>query len=353
LIRTNEPEGDRAGTERSVVLTSSPVDYGLTEAETIAHEVHAPRPDGFDAFWGLLREEVSVLSTAWQGRVDDGVTDVVIPSIRSVRVTARVTVPEAPVQGVVVTTHGSSAPDHLEDAPARWIESGLATVALRVRGYPPSTHDTDDLRDGWILRDIEDAESWIVRGAAADVMQAVRCARRHFGDGVPLALHGHSLGGGLAVIAAAQLEPLGLDVARLVIALPTFGAWRWRRDRYCNGSGALVNELLISLREDASRLLGTLDLFDAVHHARAITRPTLCKLAQRDDVVPAPSAAAVYNAIASPRKWRFVTQFGHYDGGVSDARRHVLFERCEREFLHPARDPEAVGAAIPEMDSPT
>ena len=64
-----------------------------------------------------------------------------------------------------MTTHGSSAPEHLEDAPARWIESGLATVALRVRGYPPSTHDTDDLREDWILRDIEDAESWIVRGA--------------------------------------------------------------------------------------------------------------------------------------------------------------------------------------------
>ena len=66
-----------------------------------------------------------------------------------------------------------------------------------------------------------------------------------------------------------------------------------------------------------------------------------------DDVVPAPSAAAVFNGLASPRAWRFVTRFGHYDGGVADARRHVLFARLHPSFADPAVDPEE---AVAEAD---
>jgi hypothetical protein len=110
---------------------------------------------------------------------------------------------------------------------------------------------------------------------------------------------------------------------------------------------ALVTMIVPSLRgDDQQELLSVLDLLDAVHHARAATCPVLCKLALRDDVVPAPSAAAVFNALASPQNWAFWTRFGHYDGGIADARRHELFERVHPAFADPVLEAARVVGEI-------
>jgi cephalosporin-C deacetylase-like acetyl esterase len=258
---------------------------------------------------------------------------------------------------VVVTSHGyTGGPEVFEDEPEPWTARGLATVRVRVRGYPPSTIDMPDLRGDWIMHKpplrLDVAEAWIVRGAVADVMQAVRCASAHFGEDVPLALHGESLGGGLATIAAAQLARMNASPARLMLAMPTFGDWRWRATRYCNGSGGQMNVLLDVLRgDDRARLLEGLLLYDAALHAADITVPTLVRLATMDDVVPAPTAAAIFNAIASVEKWRFITCFGHFDGGIADARRYAVFERAAVEFADSAMSPaEAVRPLLAGME---
>ena len=160
---------------------------------------------------------------------------------------------------------------------------------------------------------------------------------------MPVTLHGESLGGGLAAIAAAQLSLMNAAPARLILALPSLGDWRWRALRYCNGAGGQINILLDALRgEDRDNLLRGLLLYDAALHARHIAAPTLAKLATCDDVVPAPSAAAIYNAIASTQKWRFVTRFGHFEGGLADARRHAIFERMQVDFAEPDGSPDQV-----------
>ncbi len=101
--------------------------------------------------------------------------------------------------------------------------------------------------------------------------------------------------------------------------------------------------LLDSWRGDRrDDLLQSLLLFDAVLHAKIIECPVLCKLAHRDDVVPAPSAAAVYNAIGSNLKWIFTTKYGHFDGGLSDLRRHGLFERLHPKFADSREDPQTL-----------
>jgi cephalosporin-C deacetylase-like acetyl esterase len=89
-------------------------------------------------------------------------------------------------------------------------------------------------------------------------------------------------------------------------------------------------------------------LFDAAHHAAGVTIPVLCKLAERDDVVPAPSAAAVFHGLASPRKWSFVVPYGHFDGGLAAARRHVTFERLLARFLEPQESAEAIAGSFGE-----
>jgi len=324
-------------------VISAPEDYGLSAEQTLAHRAEVEPPADFESFWADFREAVQSRPVRWTGRLDERINEVIIPSLRDVRVVARVSLPPSAPTGVVVTTHGSAAPEVFPDEPEPWLEYGLVTVRLRVRGFPPSTMDVDDCRADWILHGIEAADAWILRGATGDLVQAVRCARAAFGADIPIGIHGESFGGGLAVLAAAQLRALDEPVFRMAVGQPTFGDFPWRIGRYCNGMGGQINALLDVYRDDArDRVLHTLSLFDACLHARQIECPVLCKLARRDDTVPAPSAAAVYHEIASKRTWRFETAFGHFDGGLADARRHALFERLYPRFLDPRCEPERV-----------
>ncbi|QKK09594.1 MAG: hypothetical protein HND58_16435 [Planctomycetota bacterium] len=101
-------------------------------------------------------------------------------------------------------------------------------------------------------------------------------------------------------MAAAQTPHDWLRIDRLAIGLPTFGDWSWRLEdpeRMAFGSGAELRALLRSLGPDAAaEARETLRLCDAAVHAKKVRAATLCKLALRDEVVPAPSAAAVFNA---------------------------------------------------------
>ena len=325
-------------------MLSQPEDYGLTAEETLAQRVSGVPPGDFDAFWSEFREEAESLPRIWRNAVDpDEPSEVIVPSVRSVRIVARVSCPpgrQADYRGGVITSHGSGAEASFPRAPEPWCEHGLVTVRLRVRGYPPSTWDLPDCRSDWILRGIETPETWILRGAVADVIQCFRGLRAWLGDDRPIGLHGESLGGGLAVMAAAQLAAMGDPPHRLVAGLPSFGNWTWRAGRYCGGTGALVNEFLISMREDAEFLLERMGLLDAAHHAPRVTCPTLVKLAERDDVVPAPSAASIANALPPDQLWRWITRYGHFEGGIADLRRHALFERMHPGFLDPTRSPD-------------
>jgi len=327
-------------------VISAPEDYGLSEAETLSHTVSGKPPRGFDAYWHETREAIESMPVSFRGTIDGPINEVVFESWRAVRIVGRLMLPEhhatGSLRGAVITTHGYEADDGFPDEQEPWTDSGLATLRLRIRGYPPSTLDVPDLRDDWILHGIESPETWIVRGAVVDLMQAYRCLRRRVGPACPISLHGESFGGGLAVIAAAQLAAMGDPPARLAIALPSFGDWRWRRERYCNGAGGQINAMLKAMRADADRIMQTLLYGDACFHARKITIPTLCKLALRDDVVPAPAAAAVFNALQSPVKARLVTPFGHFDGGLANARQHLAFERAHPLFLDPDRPPEDI-----------
>jgi len=325
-------------------MISAPETYGFSPEETLAHTAGQDRPAGFDAYWAEFREAVASHKPHLCGTINDEANPVWFESLRNVRISGRLTMPEARPSGAVVALHGYETPDEIPGDDEPWTPLGLATLRLRVRGFPPSVEDTGDLRGGWILHRIESPESWIVRGAVADVVQACRCLRRRLGGDVPVMIHGESLGGGLAVIAAAQLAHLGEPPSRLVIGLPSLGDWRWRFGRYCNGAGALVNRMLDTFRDEADAVLERLRLLDAAIHAPDADSPVLCKLAMQDDVVPAPTAAAVYNALGSEKKWRFVTRYGHYDGGIANARRHALFERLHPAFLNPAREPGEVMA---------
>ncbi|MGI9013460.1 MAG: acetylxylan esterase [Phycisphaerales bacterium] len=319
-------------------MLSEPEDYGLTAAQTLEHRLADDTvPNGFDAFWAETCEALSSHPASFRKAGSSGIVQ--FESFRSVRINGRLTVPEGAVDAVIITSHGyGNVADDFAEQPVIASAPGAALLEVRVRGYPPSIEEIGDLRDGWIMHRIESAQTWIVRGAVCDIMQAARCARTRFGNDVAIFLHGESLGAGLAVMAAAQLARLNIAVDRLVIGLPSLGDWRWRAGRYCNGAGGEINPLIESFRQESRAFIERLCLLDAALHGRFVSCPALCKLAQRDDVVPAPSAAAVYHSLGSDEKWRFVTRYGHFDGGIADARRHVVFDQLISSALDPQQD---------------
>jgi cephalosporin-C deacetylase len=163
-----------------------------------------------------------------------------------------------------------------------------------------------------------------------------------------VSIAGEGLGGGLAVIAAAQLSRLGDAPARLVASLPDLGDWPWRVERFCSGPGGLINMVMASWREHGPDLLRILRLYDAALHAADASGPALFHLAARDDVVPAPTAAAVANAWSRPDPARFVTRYGHYDGGLSDGRRRARIPLITANFIDPTRAPAVPADVRPD-----
>ncbi|MCA9311689.1 MAG: acetylxylan esterase [Phycisphaerales bacterium] len=331
--------------------TDGPRDFGFNARETLAFVLDSTPPPGFTQYWSRWRDIVwskpATLSPATsEAHTRHGATHVVA-SLGDVQVGCRVSgAAPGSARGVVITSHGYGPPDTPMDDRDPWTSrDGMAVIKVRLRGFPGSDVETGDLTAapyGHICTGLEGDDpmlTWAVSGSVADLLNVFRAARLLYGREIPISIHGESYGGGIGVVAASQI--FGDDhVHRLALGVPTLGGWRWRLEqRVTAGAGwdmARFIESHPALRERTTELLA---LFDAVVHARRVVCPVLCKLALRDEVVPAPTAAAVFNALGSDpgRKWRFVTDYGHFDGGMDDLRRHVEFERLIGEFLDPAR----------------
>ncbi|MCC6428038.1 MAG: acetylxylan esterase [Phycisphaerales bacterium] len=344
-----------------------PEDFGLSAIQTLAHVGRTAPSWRHGAFWNAWDKAVAGIApgirpiTAASTDNTDPTASHQFESLRHVRIGALLVEPPhgTPVRAGVVAMHGDGRIGPLAGERERWewlASRGVATLAIRVRGFPGSALDTGCVSDapaGWICHGLEaliaaedappstQVTMWIVPEAIADVVNAARALARWMGGGQPVYLHGESLGGGLAVLAAARTARQG-TFARLAIGHPTLGDWLWRlqqKGAIAAGTGSHIRELFANHQEHAEKFVDSLLLADSVVHATSVCIPTLCKLAHRDDVVPAPSAAAVYNALACApgEKWRFITPYGHFDGGIRNARRHAIFDRAVDAFLDPSR----------------
>jgi cephalosporin-C deacetylase-like acetyl esterase len=347
-----------------------PDDFGLSPIATLAHVGEPTRSIRHGSFWktwnaGVLADtpRLTPRDYATSDPSDPSATHEFV-SCRNVRIGCSLLMPrERPRAGVVVL-HGYDNVPSLAQSCEDWAElpgRGVAVLIIRVRGYAGSCADVPQMVQhaghhgggDWITHGLEIPMSdrgfgcdWSFSYGAADVVNACRALRTALNAPIsraPIFMYGESFGGALAVIAASQLAELE-EPARLVLGLPTLGDWPWRLSLPENVRGSSAGERVRRFIEDHAALRGdvitTLRVFDAAVHARRITCPTLCKLATRDDVVPAPAAAAVFNALGSDPglKWRFVTQYGHFDGGLTDLRRHALFTRVAADFLDPSRE---------------
>lgn len=335
-----------------------PEDYGLTPEQTLIQVAPSCPPAGFVQLWQPWRDRVWASDASFRPlrsgeSLECGAAGVshIVESVGHVRLGCRISMPQSgDVRAVVVTTHGYHMPaeEPISDT-SPWSDRPLAVIKLRVRGYPGSQLDTGDLTarpEGYAAIGLEVPGASILFDAVADLVNTVRAARARFGAKVPIYLHGESFGAGLAIVAASML-PRALAPARLVIGVPTLGWWSWRlAHKAFVGAGHDIAESIARHRERAEAMMESLGMLDAVVHGRRVTGAALCKVAERDEVVPAPTAAAIYNALGSDpgRKWRFVTRFGHFDGGLADLRRHALFERLAGAFLDPTENLDALMA---------
>ncbi len=354
-------------------MNELPSDFGMGAVETYAHVGDpTPAPD-HSVFWNAWFERLAQESPVLNARSAEDPTDPSAThefvSTHGVRIGCRLITPakDVPVRASLVTVHGYSTPETLEQEDRRWsavCDKGVAVLAIRLRGYPGSrtnmhggAFDLDASDPSWITTGFADYQhkDWVLPDALADVCNAVRVMRNAllgrdardlepWLEGEPrhpdIYLHGRSLGGGLATIAASQLSGRMLGrpiVDRLALEVPSLGAWNWRLKHSNAGLSARFKSILDAYPDRREELIHRLRLMDAVVHGRKVRVPTLAMLAQRDEVAPAPTAAAVFNAIDSDPgyKWRFCVPCGHVDGDIATNRRMVVFKDVMRDFFDP------------------
>ncbi|MCC6833324.1 MAG: acetylxylan esterase [Thermoleophilia bacterium] len=352
---------------------TEPDDFGLSAAATLAHVAACAAPGGFGGFWSLWQQGVQAAPSrlnefrAPSPDSTDASATHWIESVGHVRIGCRVIEPPrgTAVRAGLLTLHAYRNPIPLSGEDDDWeglARRGVLVVALRLRGYAGSRMDCGDFTSeagGWISRGLsnfgdrpQDLLDWSLPQGVADVAVASRALRAELdhrgGAGLPLMLHGWSFGGGMAVMGAAQLSAMDAGrarVHRLAVALPSLGDWAWRLGMGSraarDGAGADVRATVVASAAREAELAARLALLDAVFHARHVACPTLALLALRDETVPAPSAAAVFNALATDpgERWRFLAPYGHFDGGIRNARRQAMFPACRDDFLDPSRRP--------------
>ncbi|MCA9288670.1 MAG: acetylxylan esterase [Phycisphaerales bacterium] len=350
-----------------------PDDFGMSAAATLARVASVSMPGWAASLWQHWQQQVKAAPcrlNEFRGRspdASDASATHWVESVGHVRLGCRVVEPRrgAAVRGGLVALHGYVPGMPLSGEEDEWqgpADRGVLVVAMRVRGFAGSRIDCGDYTgadggeaNGWISRGLAtevrkgaDAMDFVLAQGIADVVCVLRAVRheltRRAGAGAPLMVHGPSFGGGLAVLAAAQgslLNGSAVRVDRLVVEHPSLGDWAWRLrmgERAARaGIGADVWGTMRAMADRAEAMGQMLSAFDAVGHARHVLAPCLAMLAARDETVPAPTAAAIVNGLSTDpgQRWRFLTPYGHFDGGLRNERRRALFAACRDDFLDP------------------
>lgn len=337
-----------------------PDSFGLGPLATLAHVAPSALSPGHALYWGswtegLYARRPALLPVRSPDPTDPGATHE-FESWRHVRIGVRLIEPAGgrlARAGALILHDADHVPPFDDDA-TQWAdlaEQDVTVMLLRVRGMAGSRQDLPvwPADQPWLtigleapVEDPRAGTGWILEGAVADVANAIRALRRHLGRDVrsgraPVYLYGEGLGAGLALVAHSQLSRED-QTDRMALATPMLADWDWTLPRVQVGPMHDVRDFITRVPWLEERIETTLRYFDAALHARRVRCPVLCRLALRDEVAPAPAAAAAYNALgtAPGRKWRFVTRYGHFDGGVVESRRQETFLRLLRRFFDPA-----------------
>jgi alpha-beta hydrolase superfamily lysophospholipase len=183
--------------------------------------------------------------------------------------------PAGPVRGTAIVFHGNAGHAGQRELYASALTPlGLRVILAEYPGYGP--------RDGAVGE----------QNLVADAEQTVALAHRRYG--APLLLIGESLGAGVVAAAGARQRD---RTAGLLLITP------W--DQLANVAAHHYPWLPVKW------LLH--DRYDSATHLASFRRPVLVVVAERDTIVPARFGAALYEALADPKRLTVVQAAEHND----------------------------------------
>lgn len=299
-------------------------------------------PWDFDQFWAATRGRVldvrAELVTARQQSPRAGLSHdkLSFKSLGHVPVAGYLLTHDvAEPRPLVIHSHGYNAQ---YDVMLNWANTGCHVMGIDFRGFGRSPQ-IPLARGGYILTGIESPQKSILRGAVADLLQAIETARTLLSWRVSsITLYGFSFGGAIALMAGSLEKNLDL----IVVGQPTLG-WHSERLRLSTaGSSAEINRFLAEHPGERDAAMKTLDYFDTLHFAARTTTPTFVGVGLDDDVVPSRSVIAVTNNVATPQLELRILPVAH-----SVDPRESLWSRFDDEWLALTRNglPADFGAA--------
>ncbi len=301
-------------------------------------------PDDFDAFWaGQMAEnpvqpaEFRLVPTA---STFADVFDVTFTGAGGAPIQAWLTVPhegvpDAPVIVEYVGYNGGRG-DPLEWL--TWPSAGYPHLVMDSRGQGGGwrTADTSDPGDlgapstnGFLTRGIADPHTHYYARLFIDAARAVDATRQHpscAGRGVVAC--GGSQGGALA-LAAAHLNPA---VDAVLPSVPFLAHIRRAAEITAAKPYSELAEYCAVRPAEVDQVFRTLSYFDVVNHARRIDRPALFAVGLLDEITPASTVFAAFNAYGGTKEMAVYPFNGHEGGGITHL--HAQLDFLSRDPRH-------------------
>lgn len=244
---------------------------------------------------------------------------------------------------VVVQYVGYSGGRGMVNQDTKWAQAGYAHFMMDTRGQgwggtrgdTPDPHGSagDVAFAGLMTRGIGHPDDYYYRRVYVDAFRAVEAAQSHPAvDPSRVVLHGISQGGGMVVATAGLVAGRLEGVVAALPDVPFLQDFPRAIDITPRGPYPEIAGFLARHREKYESALEVLNYFDGVNLARWAAVPALYSAALMDDVCPASTVFASYNAYGadagSPAKDIEVYRFNNHEGGQEQQWiRQLLFLR--------------------------
>lgn len=284
---------------------------GYSEKELLAMTAPGTEPADFKEFWQDVYQQAMALSTKvkmreiWSPEPDVKCYELRYKSLDGLDVGAWLTRPENSKGGIVVG-HGYGG------CPAPSLIKDFTVIMPCSRGFSLSNNiDIPWLPDAHIVHGIESKETYVFKGAVADIWHATSVLLELFPDTQKnLNYSGGSYSGGLGALSMAWEK----RVKACYLNVPAFGHFSSFFNFKCAGSG----NILQAYHQEHPEVSEVLAYFDAATAAGYINIPTLITPALFDPVVLPPGQFAINNAIPEQYRKTVILLCGHFQTPEND-----------------------------------
>jgi len=185
-------------------------------------------------------------------------------------------------------------------------DTDMIIFSFNIRGHGNSQDDVSGEGRDYLIRGLDDKETYFYRGACADCVRAVDylCTRDDV-DQDRLAVWGGSQGGGMSWMTAA-LDP---RIDACVADIPWLADWvaYFRLTDWPEMNNWVAGRATRTWKSTCE----TLSYFDTMNMAHRIKCPVLMRVGLQDRICPPSTSFATYNRIAGPKEYIVYPDAGH------------------------------------------